>query len=126
MADYSKFVALAQKLITKRGRLVSLQQLSGGASDPTKPWKGAGAPAVAVQVDNVPAVFLDAKGLDIKSVIKDDNLLKRATDVALIAPGAVDFSIMNMILDGKPMRIEWCHVLKPGDTVCLYVFGMMR
>lgn len=125
MADYSKFVALAQRLIAKRGRAVTMRELSNASSDASKPWKGTGAPTVKVEVPTT-AVFLDPKGSDIKSIVKDDDMLKRVTDVALVAPNVVDLRNMTQLVDGKAMKIEWVQVLQPGDTVCLYVFGVTR
>lgn len=123
MADYSKFVALAQRLIAKRGRAVTLQQQAKGG-DAAKPWK-AGTPGV-VQADAAYAVFLDPTGSDVKTVVTDTELLKRVTDVALVAPGTMDYSGMTHMMDGKLLRIEWVKTLKPGDTVCLYIIGVTR
>lgn len=127
MSDYTKFVDLAQRLIAKRGRLVSLLEL-GGSATTDKPWKGQElASVVTQQVDAVPAVFLPASGSDIKSVIKDDALLKRVSDVALVAPHEQDLRGVTVLLDrAERLRIEWVQVLEPGNTVCLYVFGVCR
>ena len=47
--DYNEFVQLAQELIAENGRSVKLQKLDATSSDPSKPWKGPGAPTVAVE-----------------------------------------------------------------------------
>lgn len=125
MSNYDNFVALAQRQIAKRGREVTLQTLSASSADASKPWKGQVAPVISAQVVTM-AVFLDPKGLAIASVVKDVELLKRVNDVALVAPGDVDLRNMTQLVDGKVLRIEWVQVLQPGDTVCLYVFGVMR
>lgn len=126
MADYSKFVALAQRLIAARGRVVTMRQLGAAMSDPSKPWAGTGTPQVITDVNGVKAVFLPVSGSNLTSVVTDEELLKRVTDVALVAPHEQDLSKMTTIVDGQEKRIEWVQVLKPGDTVCLYVFGMKR
>lgn len=128
MADYSKFISLAQRLIAKRGRFVVLLKLGASASDPAKPWNGAGEPPVLRELTSIPAVFLSTSDSSISTVVTDVDLLKRATDVALIAPhDEFDLRDMTVLVDrGARMKVEWVQVLEPGDGVCLYVFGVSR
>lgn len=59
MAEYDSAVALAKRLIAKKGQDVTLRGFTAGAApDPTKPWKpGANNPVN----QTVKAVFLDYK-----------------------------------------------------------------
>lgn len=128
MADYTKFISLAQRLIAKRGRLISLVKLGTPVADPLKPWNGAGAPSDELEISGVPAVFLSTSDTSITTIVKDTDLLKRASNVALVAPHPDgDLRNMTVLVDrGVRCKIEWVQLLEPGDEVCLYVFGVAR
>lgn len=126
MSDHKKFADLAVRLIDKNGRAITLQTLSGAAADPNKPWLGAGAPTVSAAVDTK-AVFLPASGNDLGKIITSKELLASVEQVALIAPHASLLEEMTVMLDdGKVWKVEWVQVLKPGDQICLYLFGVKR
>lgn len=125
--DYARAVALAQRLINKNGRTITIDRLSAVALDVNKPWKGPGAPTVAATV-SPKAVFLPHASLsDLGLFAPDDELLKRAEQVALLAAdGTNDFTTFHRITDTTMYRIDWVRALKPGDTVILYAIGVCR
>lgn len=125
MADHSKFVALANRLIEKHGRLVTLQKLSAGPADAAKPWLGAGVPTVAESIDLL-AVFVPAAGSDLGKYISDESLLKRVNQVALVQPAQEGLELFEQMLDGSLFKIEWVQVLKPADQTVLYFMGVNR
>ncbi len=127
MADHGKFAALATRLITKNGRLITMQRLSSTAADPNKPWNGPGAPTVASAVPNVPAVFVPPGGGLGRDIVTED-LLQRVEQVALIAPLQEGLETMHRIIDtdGQAWKIDWVQVLKPADKTVLYVVGVTR
>ncbi len=128
MAEYDAFAALANRLILKKGRKITLRQLSAVATDPTKPWKGTGAPTAAGTLLNVPAVFLPASGSGLGKDIVSEELLKKVTQVALIPPLQEGLDVMHEIVDtdGTIWKIDWAQVLKPATQTVLYVFGLTR
>lgn len=127
MADHTKFVLLAQRLIAKQGRAITLRKMSAAAEDPDKPWNGPGEPTVALQVDTG-GVFLPAGGTDFSSLSISKEMLARVTQVALVAPNDAYLGEMDVLLDtdNKTYKIEWVSILKPADQICLYAFGVAR
>lgn len=126
MPDHTNFVELAKRLIAKQGRQITLKKLAATTADATKPWKGTG-PATTSAEATTPAVFLPAQGSGLGKVVTDKELLKRADQVALVAPHETDLEDMTIIVDDSVQwKIEWVQVLKPADQLCLYVFGVCR
>lgn len=122
--DYGPSVALAQRLIERYGRVVQVQQLSGTAADPEKPWEGPGVPTV-LQSQNCHACFVPATGGALGQNIVPEQLLARVEQVALVEPTTVDMSEFNQILDGTlVLGVEWVQTFRPGPTILLYVFGI--
>lgn len=124
MSDHAKFVSLAQRLIDKHGRQVSVRTLSSTPTDGTKPWKNmTGAPTDV----SVKAAFVPFRGFEFGSMFIDDELLKRADQVCLIQGSVGDFESATQITDdGISYKIEWARRLKPGDQVIVYAFGVRR
>lgn len=127
MADYTKFVKLATRLITAKGRSITLQRLSDSVADPDKPWLGNGEPTITAEV-TAPAVFVPHMGSDLGMVVANPELLSTVDQVALVAPVQEGLELMNQILDtdGQVWRIEWVQVLKPAEQTVLYVVGVKR
>ena len=127
MANHSKFVTLAKRLIAKQGRQVTLQKLSNTATDASKPWLGAGGQVVA-ETCNVFAAFVPYTGNDFGIAVKDEDLVKSTDQMALVAQADVDLKDFTALLDsdGKQFKINWVQVLKPADEVILYAFGVCR
>ena len=127
MAEYDASIAVAIRLITKKGRAVILQKMSNASSDPAKPWRGQGLPVVESSVPNVPACFVPHQGSDMGFISVDVELLKKSEQVALIAPIAEGLEVNDRISDnGITWKVDWVQVLKPGLQTVLYVFGVSR
>ena len=125
MADHAKFVAVANKLINKHGRQVSIKSLSG-SSDATKPWRG-DATGTETVLGTPLAVFVPSKGFDFGSDFVTDQLLMSVSEVCLVAGGNGDFENGHLITDESiDYRIEWTSRLRPADKTILYAFGIKR
>lgn len=125
MADHTKFVALAQKLIAKNGRLVTVCKLPSKGNS-AQPWKNDVAPA-PVWSYNVMAVFLPASGSGLSKILKNKDMLKEVNEVALIAPlDGVALEETSMIVDREQKLLQWVQALQPAEQACLYVMGMQR
>lgn len=124
--NYDKLAQTAVRLIAKTGRSVTLQKLDATPEDSNKPWKGPATPTVADSADLI-ATFVPAGGGGLGLDFIDDELLKRAEQVALIAPSEKDVSEFHAVLDGSSRwKIEWVQVLKPAEKVLLYIVGVKR
>lgn len=122
--DYAEIVDVVKELIDGTGRQVTLQRLSTTAADASKPWKGAGTPTVAASV-TLSATFVPASGEGFGKELVSEELLRKASQICLVAPDGTDLSAYNKILDGGTLYgVAWVHCLKPGDTVLLWAFGV--
>ena len=125
--DYARAVALAQRLITKNGRAITVQQLGSIPADVTKPWKGAANPTVVNSVETVGVFVPHAGSEDLGKFLVDEELLKRVEQVVLIAGGGTDLTTYQQVLDeGSVWKIDWIRGLKPGSVTVLYAVGVKR
>jgi hypothetical protein len=125
LIDYAELVGIVRELIAGTGRVVTFGKLSETTADVAKPWKPSGA---ATTVD-APATFVPVSSAqDLGLSITDDELSRRASQVCLVAPHATavlqDFHTIHDA--GVQWRIEWVHVLKPGDTALLLAMGVKQ
>lgn len=127
MGEYDSAVALAKRLIQKKGRTVSFLQLDGTPADPDKPWQGAGTPAIAAQVTQR-AVFLPISSADdLGFTLDKDELNTRRNELLLVAPGTMDLTLVHEVVDvDGTFGILWIKVLRPGDAVVLYAMGLKQ
>jgi hypothetical protein len=133
MADHSKFIALAKKLINKEGREISFLKLAGTSVDPDRPWKGAARPAgepppishIAVAM----AVFLPV-GSGFSKEYKIDELFKGAEQMLLTSPhdsSTVNLAEYNLVEDdGVRWRIVGVLELRPANQTVLFAMGVAR
>jgi hypothetical protein len=128
--DYLELATLANTLIAETGRTVTVNCYRQIPADSAKPWKGPTSPTTTPSATDTPkAVFVGASGgppLGIRSA--DDDLMKRAQEICLIGPGAsYDLQTANEVVDGSVhWSVLFVDVLKPGDTVLLYIVGLAR
>lgn len=117
MAVHDKFAVLAQRLIAKNGRDVTLYQLSRTPADANKPWEGAGTGFADSLTGK--AVIVEYQEDEI-----DDDQVKRGDKKLLIAaPTAAgkDLTKFNKLDDaGAIYSIVNVKLLKPGTTSILY------
>lgn len=125
--EWASAIALAHRMINKKGRFANVQRLATTVTDPSKPWKGT-SPATIAQSVRSKMVFLIHEGRrDLGYYGVDEEMLRRVEQIVLIAPGPVDLTNFNAIEDGSVRYIvEWQRVLRPGDSSILYVFGVKR
>ncbi|AAT69472.1 gp76 [Alphaproteobacteria phage PhiJL001] len=118
--------------VDAKGRSVTFVQLDTTASDSTKPWRGDTAPrSPAADEEVLSAVFVPATGGGLGLKWVSDQLLKRAEQVALVAPGSAftkQLENFDEILesDGSRWRIEMVEILQPADVRILYAIGVKR
>lgn len=125
LVDYAELVATVRELIEGTGRRVTFRKLPSTPANVNQPWKPAAAAAVTVDsfATFVPASSAQEMGLS----VSDEELFRRAEQVCLVPPGAVDLLEYQEVLDSsKVWRIEWAEVLRPGDEVLLYILGVKR
>lgn len=125
MSVYDKFVQTANRLIEKYGREITLQKLSSEVADAQKPWKGSSVPTIEDSL-SVKAVFVSTSDSDFAFNVIDDELLKRADEVALFQPIQEGLETYNKIIDSTNWKIMWFKVLKPADKTVLYMIGVSR
>lgn len=127
MTEYTSAIATATRLVDKKGRSVTVQKLNVSASDPSKPWQGQNTQTVDAS-EPARAVFVPPSGSGFgRDLISEDNI-KRVEQVALIAQTPNDIQDYDAILDtdGSLWSVVFVQVLKPGDEIVLYAFGVKR
>lgn len=138
MTEYSSAVALAARLIRKKGRSeVSLYRPTpNGVSNPNRPWKLDVPVTDTLLVSNLRAVFLDqrqirgdlgqqALDLSMRSLVyMPDSLMPGATAGAYFIPSELtgqEMRVGDLIVSGSSRYyILRCDPLKPGDELVLY------
>lgn len=125
--DYEELLAVVLELIADTGRSVTFELLDATAADASKPWRGAGTPAVAASV-TTPATFVPPAGSGLGGSFVSEELLKKADQVCLVAPSdTFDIATSTSIQDGGTRwRVEWVQALKPADVALLYAVGVKR
>lgn len=126
MANHSEFVLLAKEMIREEGRTIRLQLIGSSADDPTKPWKGKAHDNLEKELV-AGAVFVPVVGRDLGTIVKDQDLLKKAKQIAIVEPIEEDLEEkVSRIkdIDGTMWRVVWCQCLKPATQTILYVMGL--
>lgn len=140
MAGYASAVALAKRLITKKGRTNVSAYRPGvsAALDPSRPWKLDGAPvADQLLASGMNVVFLDIRssvgflgqfGFEVSfrsRVENPDSLMPGSTAVAYIIPeqlGSARLQPEDLLLAGSTRyTVMRCDALQPGDELIMYV-----
>lgn len=126
MFDYTELVNTAKELVQEFGRTTVFQKLSGAATDPSKPWEGAGT-TVVIDTTSAFAVFVPAQGSSLGKDLVSEDLLKAVDQVAIVEPVASAIDTFHQIVDGSiTYKIEWVQVLKPANEILLYVVGVKQ
>ena len=140
MADYSRAIALVQRLITKKGRTnVSVYRPGlSTATDADRPWKLDGA-AVAdtLLASGMHVLFLDSResigflgqfGFEVSfrsRVENPDSLMPGTTAVAYIIPselGATRLQAEDLMVTGTHRyTVMRCDPLEPGDDIIMFI-----
>jgi hypothetical protein len=127
MANHTKFLNLAKRLIAKHGRLIELVRIDSPAPDPDKPWNGPVGGPTDVSLATTMGVMVPFRGNDFGSLWEDFDLSKVSDEILLVAgmPG-IDLLQAHKIKDSGDRKIEWVQHLKPGDLTLMYAFGVNR
>ena len=126
MANHTEFVLLAKEMIREEGRTIRLQLIGSSAIDPSQPWKGQDHDNVEKELV-AGAVFVPVVGRDLGTIVKDQDLLKKARMIAIVEPIEEDLEEkVSRIkdIDGTIWRVVWCQCLKPATQTILYVMGL--
>lgn len=129
MADLTKLVATAQRLIKANGRSVTFIRHDQTLGDVAKPWQGptdARAKPNDTSVQN--AVFLEpssAPKLGIST--EQSDLVMNSEQIMMVSPGTVDLTAFQEVLDGTTYwKITTIEVLRPGAVTLLAYVGVKR
>lgn len=130
MAVHEKFVVLAQRLIKKHGREITLVQFEGPSTTSTTPWQGAVDPRGDVSSNlTVYAVFVPPSGVaSLGLEIETQDLFKNSERVLIFSAGdQVDVSGYSEVEDGSSRwKINILRVLRPGTVSVLAYAGVSR
>lgn len=115
MAEYNKAIALAKRLIDKKGRIVTVFQRETAPSDSDEPW----------DVDEVQRRTFDAKAVvfPVETKYVDGTTVLVTDKQMFIAAADAQFAIAPQCkvrdkgYDSQVIRVE---VLEPGDQAVLY------
>lgn len=125
MSDHQHFAALALRLIEKNGRSVVFSKIDSTPVDASKPWKGSESNSIVLLESK--AAFIPRKGLELGIDFVDDELLKKAEKVCLVAGGQALIESAHTMTDlGVIYKIDWVKELHPGDQSLLYAVGVSR
>jgi len=124
--DYAELATLAQELIDDAGRDVTIVRFKQSANDSAKPWQGPGSPTTVPNATATVKAVMAAQGLGFKGM--DQDLMKKAEQFCLVGPTAgFDLATANAVIDGSThWRVLFIEMLKPADTVLLYIMGLGR
>lgn len=119
--NYTKFAALALKLITANGRDLTITLRPRTPADATKPWDG---PNVAASTS---VIVKGVLGQDMQSDPKGD-LVRDGNEVAYIAAAATDPAFVedyDVLTDGtQSWKIASVEIVAPGNTRVLYILKL--
>lgn len=120
--DYEEIRAEVEALLATLGRPVIFKKV-GGPTDSNLPWSSSGVPTT---IATTIAVFVPHTGPGFGMEFIPEDLLARTKEVCLVAHSGVDLTKADFVTDGVDCRVDWCYTLKPGATVLLYAFGIVR
>jgi hypothetical protein len=126
-------VATALRLIRKHGRTITVTKGSDTPTSAAQPWRGSDDEYTTTLADSrveTKGVFVHPSSVSDFGFLETSefSLHKRGTKLCLVAAsGLADLSSHEGIQDGDELwRIENIHVLKPGDTIIMYVFEVAQ
>lgn len=132
LIDYTTIAETALTLIEGTGREITVIRFNQTPADTDYPWEGPADPRSSPDATtDVYATFVSpsqASELGMETV--DADLLKRTSDIAIVAPGPTltfDLSTANEVTDGDiTKKILDVQKLKPGATTLLYFLFLAK
>lgn len=118
MAQFSSAIALAQRLVLKNGRTVTLKRRGTTEVDPAKPWLSV-QPAPTSTDISLPAVFIEFRERQIDGEIVrqgDQMCLMAAADIATGRP-TTDDTVQDGNVNWKIVNVS---TIRPGTSDILY------
>lgn len=136
MADHTKFLTLARRLIAKDGRQVTFSKLVTTSADGDRPWKGptrdVGDPPPLTGGVTCFAVFLP-DGAGFGTTFELESLFAECEKVLLVAPPSTgeDLTTYHVLVETElalPARwnIHMIKTLMPADLALLHAIGVKR
>jgi len=130
MAEYDSAVALALRLIKKKGRADGRITRFEGEADPDRPW-APGDPENVVMAEDLPVVVLDAKlmlaGFTSKGPTILASLAPEATAIAFVAAASMASPpLTGDVLETRSERYAVLEVedLAPGSQSIVYILHL--
>lgn len=123
MAVHTKFANLAERLIAKHGRDMTIKKDSRAPADPSKPWRGPNPNPLTGYADSA-----DVKGVMVgfEDAEIDGDYIKRTDKKLLVACkpiDAKDLTTFDTLFDESQVYgIKLMEVIKPGTTKIMYQF----
>lgn len=119
MAEFDSSIALAKRLITKKGEAVTLRRFSEPTANPSKPWKPTSPSTASEDQTAVSMVFLNFDSLGREPLqFEDGTQVKSGDKRVLVAALGLTFapSLGQVILrgDGSKWLIKTCRALNPN------------
>lgn len=132
MATHAEFADLANRLISKHGRSITLNKRDRDPADANKPWNGP--TNVAADPEDtqtlVAAALQPSSAVQLGITTENSDLVKRSSEILLVAPpstAAYDLSTFDEVVDGgEVLRITAVEKLKPGTQTIIYFIGVKR
>lgn len=127
MSDQS-LLNMVTRIITARGKTISVVKLSSDADDSDKPWR---ASSEQVEAENIEAsaMFLPATGHGMGHLIDRAELTPEISEVAVVIPPTTgeDFRDYHLIIEnGVQKKVYKWWVVSPADTVIAFIAGIKK
>lgn len=130
MANTTKIIATAQRLIKADGRLISLIEFNETPGNASRPWLGPSNPVTTPKETlQVYAVFGSPGGiLALGRSDEVNDLIKSSEQIAIVSPGKdVDMTKYHQVLDGTVYwKISGRQIFKPGTALLIAYLGLTR
>lgn len=115
MAEYDSAIALAKRLIDRKGRVVNVRKSNATAPDPSKPWEVEENPEINFSARAV-VVPIESRYVDGKTTLVTDKQMYLASADATF-PVTVDCRVMDKGYENQVIRVD---LLEPGEQAVLY------
>jgi len=127
MADHTRALRTAQRLIAANARPIRLQRAGGGEAVPGKPLHG---PAPAPAPVDALGCFVQPSSLQALGYgVVVSGVFKNCSQIALVAADGVNDHTEAKLLydsDGSVWKVEHVELLKPAEVAIMYFIGVRR